>query len=100
MPELIPTNLFLKDVEPLKSNRTLWKKVTKALGFLEENPWHPGLHVERIINDPTAWCVRVDKRFRISVEPRKHHTSGNPDWSGGILLLRILDHDDLYKKPR
>jgi len=100
MPKLIPTKLFLKDIEPLKLNKALWKKVTKALAFLEENPSHPGLHVERIINDPTAWSVRVDKRFRISIEPEKHHASGNPDWSGGVLLLRILDHDDLYKKPR
>lgn len=100
MPKLTPTNLFLKDIEPLKSNKQLWEKITKALAFLEENPLHPGLYIERIINDPTAWSVRVDKRFRISLEPEKHHHSGNPDWLGGIVLLRILDHDDLYKHPR
>jgi len=26
--------------------------------------------------------------------------AGNPDWGAEILLLRILDHDDLYKSPR
>ena len=100
MPKLTLTELFLKDLESLKSNKQLWKKITKTLAFLEENPLHPGLHIERIINDPTAWSLRVDKRYRISFEPEKHHHSGNPDWSGEILLLRILDHDDLYKHPR
>jgi len=100
VPKLTPSKLFVKDTEALKSNSILLKKIAKALALLEENPFHPGLHIERIINDPRAWSVRVDKRYRISLEPELYHTEGNPDWSGGILLLRILDHDDLYKRPR
>lgn len=100
MPQLTPTNQFLKDLDRLKSNKPLWKKLTKTLAFLQMNPMHPGLHIERIVNDPTAWSVRVDKRIRISLDPEKLHPSGNPDWTAGLLLLRVLDHDDLYSHPR
>lgn len=100
MPELTPTKLFLDDMDAFASNRALKKKAIKALAFLEENPFHPGLHIERIINDPTAWSVRVDKRYRISLDPKAYNDPGTPDWDKGIILLRILDHDDLYKKPR
>lgn len=100
MPELTPTKVFLKDVEAFASNQPVQIKILKTLAFLQENPFHPGLHLERIINDPTAWSVRVDRRYRISIDPKSHHISGAPDWNEGIILLRILDHDDLYKKPR
>ena len=100
MPELTPTKLFLKDIDAFASNQALKKKIVKALAFLQENPNHPGLHIERIINDPTAWSVRVDIRYRISIDPKAYNAHGTPDWDKGIILLRILDHDDLYKKPR
>lgn len=100
MPKLTPSRLFLKDIDRLKSDKQLWKKIVKTLAFLEENPLHPGLHIERIVNDPTAWSARVDKSIRLSFEPQKQHVSGNPDWSGDLLLLRLLGHDDLYKHPR
>jgi hypothetical protein len=100
MPQLIPTKLFLKDVEGFRSNTILRKKVAKALSLLEANPLHPGLHLERIVNDPFAWSVRVDGRYRLSLDPGGYHPAGNPEWSAAITLLRILDHDDLYKSPR
>ncbi len=100
MPKLTPSKLFLKDLERMKSDKQLLKKIVKTLAFLETNPLHPGLHIERIVNDPTAWSARVGKSIRLSFEPQKRHVSGNPDWLGEILLLRLLDHDDLYKHPR
>lgn len=100
MPELTPTKLFLKDIDVLASNRVVHGKTLKALAFLQENPFHPGLRLERIVNDPTAWAVRVDRSYRISIDPRAYQSSGTPDWNDGIILLRILNHDDLYKKPR
>jgi Txe/YoeB family toxin of Txe-Axe toxin-antitoxin module len=100
MPELTPTKLFLKDIEAFVSNRPVQGKILKALTFLQENPFHAGLHLERIINDPTAWSVRVDRQYRISIDPKASQSAGTPDWNGGIILLRILDHDDLHKKPR
>ena len=100
MPELIPSKKFLEDIEALKSQKIIIKKIAKALAFLEANPHHPGLNIERIINDPSAWSIRVDRRYRISFDPVKLLPSGVPDWSGSIVLLRVLSHDDLYKRPR
>ena len=100
MPELTPTKLSLKDIEAFVSNQPVQGKILKALAFLQENPFHPGLHLERIINDPTAWSVRVDRRYRISIDLKAHQSSVTPDWNEGIIPLRILDHNDLYKKPR
>ena len=100
MPKLIPSRKFLEDIEALKSQKDIIKKIAKALGFLEANPRHPGLNLERIVNDPRAWSIRVDRRYRISFDPEKMLESGAPDWSGSLLLLRVLSHDDLYKYPR
>ncbi len=99
MPELIPSKKFSADLEKLKSNKALIKKVAKCLTFLEANPFHPGLHIERIANDPIAWSARVDKMYRISFEPSAHLPSGDPDWTSPLRVLRILTHDDLYKNP-
>ena len=79
MPELTPTKLFLKDIAVFQSNQALHKKIIKALAFLQENPFHPGLHI---------------------IDPKAYSESGTPDWNKGIILLRILVHDDLYKKSR
>jgi len=100
MPKLIPSNKFIQDTEKFRSNKVMRKKIAKTMVFLEKNPLHPGLNLERIVNDPCAWSVRVDRRYRISFEPEEYLSSGNPDWSASILLLRFLDHDDLYKSPR
>ncbi len=99
MSELIPNEKFVSDLERIRSNKVLVKKVAKCLHFLEQNPSHPGLNLERIVNDPTAWSVRVDKKYRLSFEPSAYCESGAPDWTQPIRLLRVLDHDDLYKNP-
>jgi len=100
MPKLIPNKRFISDLEKLKHQKALLKEIAKTINFLEENPSHPGLRIERITNDPTAWSARVDKRYRISFEPVAFLTTGLPDWTSRLKLLRILDHDDLYKTPR
>lgn len=100
MPPLIPSKLFLKDLERYRSNTILRKKIVKALALLEANPLYPGLHLERIVNDPSAWSARVDGSYRLSFDPGGYLPAGNPDWSAVLTLLRILDHDDLYKSPR
>jgi len=51
-------------------------------------------------NDPVAWSARIDRKYRLSFEPQSFLPSGSPDWSASIILLRILNHDDLYKHPR
>lgn len=99
MPELIPNEKFVSDLEKISNNKVLIKKLAKCLHFLEQNPSHPGLNLERIVNDPTAWSARVDKKYRLSFEPSAYRDSGTPDWSQPIKLLRVLNHDDLYKSP-
>lgn len=99
MPLLIPNKRFVSDLEKFKNDKVLLKKIAKSLKLLEVNPSHPGLHIERITNDPTAWSARIDKRYRISFEPSAYRENGAPDWILPLKLLRILDHDDLYKTP-
>ena len=100
MPELIPGKKFLEDIEALKYQKIIIKKIAEALAFMETNPHHPRLNLERIINDPSAWSIRVDRRYRVSFDPVKLLPSGVPDWSASIVLLRVLAHDDLYKRLR
>jgi len=100
MPKLIPSRKFLEDAEVLRRNPVLTKKLAKTLLLLEANPLHPGLHLQRIVNDPTAWAVRIDQRYRLSFDPESYLPAGNPDWSSSLILLRVLDHDDLYRHPR
>ncbi len=99
MPKLIPSRKFLEGIEAFKSQKHIIKKIVKALAFLEANPRHPGLNLERIVNDPSAWSVLVDRYYRISFDPDKLLPSGAPDWSGSIVLLRVLSHDVLYRRP-
>ena len=100
MPNLIPSQKFLEDAEALRADPVLRKKLAKALRLLEMNPRHPSLHLERIINDSKAWSVRIDQRYRLSFDPTSYLPAGNPDWSASLILLRVLDHDDLYRRPR
>jgi len=100
MPTIIPTNKFLEDLESFRRRTPLRKKIAKTLNFLETNPLHPGLHLERIINDPSAWSIRANRTYRIALDPTSYLPGGNPDWSADVILLRILSHDDLYRHPR
>jgi hypothetical protein len=89
-----------EDAERFRRQPEIMKKIAKTLGLLERNPLHPGMRLERIVNDATAWAARVDRRYRISFDPEKTLPAGNPDWSAPVRLLRFLDHDDLYRYPR
>ena len=100
MPEPIPSKKFTWDLEAFRTNKPIRKKIAKALAALQDNPRYPGLRLERIVNDATAWSVRIDRKYRISFDPGDHLPSGTPDWSAPVTLLRVLDHDDLYKFPR
>jgi hypothetical protein len=99
MPEPIPNHKFIDDLSKFKKDAVRITKIAKALAFLESNPRHPGLRIERIVNDPAAWSARIDQRCRLSFEPTAYLESGAPDWTRPLILLRILDHDDLYQSP-
>ena len=70
MPRLIPSNRFLGDAEAFRNNAPLRENLAKTLAFLEQNPLHPGLRIERIVNDASAWSARVDERYRLSFDPQ------------------------------
>ena len=100
MPQLIPSRKFLDDAESWRPDPLRKKKLAKALHLLETNPLHPRLHLERITNDSSAWSIRIDERYRLSFDPTGYMPAGNPNWSEPLILLRVLDHDDLYRRPR
>ena len=91
MLRLVPSKKFVKDLKVFEKNPILQKKIAKTLSILKSNPKHPGLSLERIINDKSAWSIRVDRNYRISIEPINQND--------GVFLLKILSHDDLYKNP-
>ena len=41
MPKLTPSKFFLKDLERMKSDKQLLKKIVKTLAFLERMPIQP-----------------------------------------------------------
>lgn len=96
---LVPSKKFVKDLKSFERNAVLRKKIAKALSILQSDPRHPSLNLERIVNDKTAWSVRVDINYRISIEPLNQNNKETTNWTDGIFLLRILNHDDLYKSP-
>lgn len=96
MPHLIPSVEFLDDLEQLRNEKSVRRNVASKLCLLGKNPLDPGLNIERIINDSSAWAVRLDIRHRISFEPTKYLLSGSPDWSAPIRLLRMIRNKDLY----
>ena len=97
--QLIPSKKFVKDLKAFEKDATLRKKIAKTLSILKSNPSHPGLNLERIVNDKSAWSIRVDRNYRISIEPINQNNKNTINWNDGIFLLRILNHDDLYKSP-
>ena len=99
MSQLVPSKKFIKDLKVFEKNTTMRAKIAKTLSILKSNPRHPGLNLERIINDKSAWSVRVGKSYRISIEPINQSDKKTVNWNDGIFLLRILDHDDLYRSP-
>jgi len=96
---LVPSKKFVKDLKVFERNAVLRKKIAKALSILQSDPRHPSLNLERIVNDKTAWSIRVDRGYRISIEPMNQNNKNTINWNDGIFLLRILNHDDLYKSP-
>lgn len=99
MISLVPSKKFVKDLKAFERNAILRKKIAKALSILQSDPRHPSLNLERIVNDKTAWPIRVDRGYRISIEPINQNNKNTINWNDGIFLLRILNHDDLYKSP-
>ena len=66
------------------------KAVNKQLGLLALDRSHPSLHFEPIGGKRGIYSIRVDRRWRISLEFSD---------TGVITIRRISLHDDLYSSP-
>lgn len=64
------------------------------------NILHPSLRAKRIANHPTAWSARNDNRYHLSLVTGAHLEAGQLGRSALLPLLRVLDRDPLYRKPR
>lgn len=64
------------------------KAVSKALGLLRENPFHPSLGTERI-KGTSFWAARATRNVRLTFE-----------WRGPLLILRNVGrHDETLANP-
>lgn len=82
------TESIKKDFRRLGS--PIQKAASKQITQLLLDPMHPSLHLEGIQGHKGLFSVRVDGRYRMSL---------NFEADGTILLRRVLDHDDLYRSP-
>ncbi len=61
----------------------------RALIFLEKNPRHPSLNLEKIDFKRDIWSGRVDRNYRFTFQ-----------WiSGGIRLRKVGSHQTAYRSP-
>ena len=86
--KLACTDGFKKDFSKLPGDirKAAAKQITQLL--LDHN--HPSLRLEGITNHRGLFSVRINVRYRLSLEFAGDQT---------LLLRRILDHDDLYRSP-
>ena len=80
------TEKFKKDFFKLPPN--VRKAAAKQVTQLLIDHTHPSLHMENIKSRKNIYSVHIDKRYRIALSFMEDET---------ILLMRALDHDDLYK---
>ena len=65
------------------------RKAKKTFRFLEQNPWHPSLHIEKIDIKRNIWSGRIDQSYRFTFQ-----------WiAGGVLIRRMGAHQDAYRNP-
>ena len=85
---VILTNRFKKAYQKLPTH--IQQKVKKALRFLDENPRHPSLQIEKIKGRPdNIYEGRVDEKYRFSFQ-----------FEGADKILRNVDnHDECLKNP-
>lgn len=82
------TEIFKKDYRSLPDAAR--KAAAKQFTQLLLDHTHPSLRLEGIAGHKGLFSARVDRRYRISLSFQDRDT---------ILLRRVLDHDDLYRKP-
>jgi mRNA-degrading endonuclease RelE of RelBE toxin-antitoxin system len=85
---IVYTDRFKKAYQKLPTD--IQKKVQKALRFLDKNPRHPSLQVEKIKGGTdNIYEGRVDQKYRFSFQ-----------FDGADKILRNVDnHDECLKNP-
>lgn len=84
---IVQSTTFKKDIQQLPPD--ILQKYQKALRMLEYSVRHRGLKFEKIKGCDTVFTVRIDKNYRLSMRPL------NGKWE----LLRIAEHDEVYRNP-
>lgn len=72
----------------LKLPHNIRKAAAKQITQLLIDHTHPSLHMESIKGKKDLFSIRADKRYRMALSFQGNDT---------ILLVRVLDHDELYK---
>jgi hypothetical protein len=72
-----------------KLSTEMQRKTDKALGFLNSDFRHPGLHSHPIKTYPGVFEAYVDEKYRMTFERR-----------GNVLIMRNIDnHDECLRNP-
>jgi len=74
------------DSEFVKKDKTVRKKIIKAVGFLSKNPKYPSLQAHKIEGSDGIWEAYADMSYRITFEYIG---------KGDIRLRRNCNHDIL-----
>lgn len=82
------TEVFKKDFRGLPDQ--VRKASAKQIVQLLIDHRHPSLRIEGIRGHQGLFSARVDRRYRMSFSFQG---------TDGLLLRRVLDHDDLYRTP-
>lgn len=83
---LVTSSVFEKDLRKFLSKNSLYKvKITKCLGLMLDNIYHPSLRLHKLVGHEN-YSVSVDMKIRIIIRME------NDD----IFLLRIGNHQQVY----
>lgn len=70
-------------------DKTIQKRVLKALLLLDSNPQHPSLQIKRIQGTEGIWEARVTDKYRMTFEIKE----------GKYFLRNVDNHDECLKNP-
>jgi mRNA-degrading endonuclease RelE of RelBE toxin-antitoxin system len=81
------TTAFKKDYKDLQED--VKKAVNKQIVQLMMDHTHPSLNLEKLVGFKNVYSARVNIHYRMSLLIENEE----------IVLRRVLNHEDLYRKP-
>jgi len=84
---LVQSSEFLKDFQALPEK--IKRKYEKVISKLDRDISIRSLKFEKLRANDTIFSVRIDSKYRFTLKPK------NGEW----ILLRIGEHDDIYRRP-